>query len=110
MSKDARFVPDKGAVRAFLKSGMVEGLVRSQAEAVVRRAGKGAKASTWQGDSRVIGSVTIETNVREKSRVVTGKDGKKHRRKRQGIGQLSRQKQANGRDDGLRLLRALGGR
>ncbi|MCM3907605.1 hypothetical protein [Trueperella bernardiae] len=46
---------------AYLKSGPVAGLVGLHARQVAGRAGPGYEASTWAGDSRVIGSVITAT-------------------------------------------------
>ena len=61
MSPSAKVVSNGGEFRAFLKSGEVEALMRSHAERIAKHAGSGMVPSTWQGDSRVIGSVRAET-------------------------------------------------
>lgn len=57
----ARFTADRAAVAQFLKSAEVEAVMQQHADKVAERAGDGYKATTWQGDGRVIGSVETET-------------------------------------------------
>ena len=52
----ARFQPDRAGVQKFLKSPEMEALMGDHARRVAGRAGAGYRPSTWQGDSRVIGS------------------------------------------------------
>lgn len=59
--KKARFQPDRSGVKSFLKSPKMESLMADRAGRVAGRAGHGYVASTWQGDSRVIGSVITDT-------------------------------------------------
>lgn len=57
----ARFQPDRAGVQKFLKSPEMEALMGDHARRVAGRAGAGYRPSTWQGDSRVIGSVITDT-------------------------------------------------
>lgn len=52
-----RVVMNSAGAHSLLTSGEVESLVGGLASQVAARAGHGFEASTWRGDSRVIGSV-----------------------------------------------------
>lgn len=60
MSK-VRVVMNHSGAEALLKSSAVGGLMLKHARDIAGRAGRGFEASTWMGDSRVIGSVKADT-------------------------------------------------
>lgn len=58
---NVKVVLNHDQVQGFLKSAPVESLVGAHAHHIAGRAGAGFEASTWAGDSRVIGSVITAT-------------------------------------------------
>lgn len=69
--------------RAFLKSAVVGGLVKREADQIAARAGDGFASSTWVGDTRVIASVETESvqairrNARDNTLIRALRGGKK---------------------------------